>query len=94
MQEYLKHNPSDIFNLGYGIGYSVKEVISTMKKISGVDFKVEETSRRDGDPSSLIADSRKYINTFSHGSQSQLFKYNDLNMICESAYLWETKSPS
>lgn len=48
--EYLEDsNESDIFNCGYGHGYSVKEVIDTVKKVSCVDFIVETVARRAGD---------------------------------------------
>ena len=57
--DYLDENESDIFNCGYGKGSSVKEVIDTMKKVSGVDFKVEVAPRREGDPAMLIANSDK-----------------------------------
>jgi UDP-glucose 4-epimerase len=53
------NNSSDIFNCGYGEGYSVLEVVNTMKEVSGVDFKVEFTGRREGDPAVLIADNTK-----------------------------------
>jgi UDP-glucose 4-epimerase len=42
-------------NCGYGHGYSVRQVIDTVKKISGVDFKVEEAPRRAGDPAAIVA---------------------------------------
>ena len=57
--QYLQTNESDIFNAGYGKGYSVKEVIDTMKDITKVDFQVDITSRRAGDPGALISDNRK-----------------------------------
>ena len=53
--DYLDNEKSDIFNVGYGRGASVKEVIDTVKKISGVDFRVEEVQRRAGDPAMLIS---------------------------------------
>jgi len=57
--KYLEDHNSDIFNCGYGHGYSVIEVINTMKKVSGVDFKIEIAPRRAGDPEKLIADNSK-----------------------------------
>jgi len=44
-------------NCGYGHGYSVKEVVAVAKKVTGIDFTVEETGRRAGDPPQLVADS-------------------------------------
>jgi UDP-glucose 4-epimerase len=56
---YLDKNESDVFNVGYGRGASVKEVIDTMKRVTGIDFKVEMAPRRAGDPAVLVADSKK-----------------------------------
>ena len=44
--------------IGSGNGYSVKEVIQTMKEVTGVDFKVETSNRRAGDPPSLAIDNQ------------------------------------
>lgn len=82
--EYLDKDGSDIFNIGYGRGASVKEVIDTMKKVSGVDFKVEVTGRRAGDPAMLIADNNKIKNKMDWTP-----KYDDLSFICKTAYEWE-----
>lgn len=75
---------SDIFNVGYGRPYSVREVIDTMKRISGVDFKVVEGPRRAGDPSALAADNSKIMQAL--GWQP---KCDDLEIICRSAFRWE-----
>ncbi len=50
---------SKVYNLGNGNGFSVKEVVSKVKDITKVDFKVKEESRRVGDPAVLIASSTK-----------------------------------
>ncbi len=85
--DYLENGGnSDVFNCGYGRGYSVKEVIDTVKKVSGVDFKVEISSRRDGDPSLLISDNAKILKALAWKP-----KYDDLELICKSAYEWEKK---
>lgn len=84
--EYLSDNDSDIFNCGYGYGYSVKEVIDTMKKVSGVDFKVEKSGRRAGDPAILIADNKKIKDVMRWSP-----KYNDLELICKTALEWEKR---
>lgn len=85
--EYLSdNNNSDIFNCGYGEGYSVLEVINTMKEVSGIDFKVEFTGRREGDPAILIADNTKIKEKMKWKP-----KYNDLKLICKTALEWEKK---
>lgn len=75
---------SEVFNVGYGHGFSVREVIATMKEVSGVDFAVESAPRRAGDPSVLIADSSKI-----REKTSWKPKFDDLKIICKSAYEWE-----
>lgn len=83
---YLKDNPSEIFNCGYGSGYSVKEVLNTMRKISGIDFKSEIVHKREGDPAFVIADSTKIKN-----EMAWIPKYNNIEIICKTAYAWEIK---
>jgi UDP-glucose 4-epimerase len=51
--------PSLTLNCGYGHGFSVLEVIDTVKRVSGVDFKVEIAPRREGDPAQIVADSQR-----------------------------------
>ena len=82
--DYLEEHPSDAFNCGYGHGYSVQEVIETMKKVCGHDFKVEIKERRPGDSAVLVADNAKILKKL--GWQPQ---YNDLNLICATAFAWE-----
>lgn len=75
-----------VANCGYGHGYSVEEVINVVKKITGVDFKVNIVGRRDGDAEKLISRADKIKKEL--GWQP---KYNDLEKIVETAYLWEKK---
>lgn len=75
---------SNVFNVGYSQGYSVKEVISLVKEVSGVDFKVHAESRREGDPIELSADNKKILSL----TQWQP-RYNNLKDIIISAYEWE-----
>ncbi|MGB9711217.1 MAG: UDP-glucose 4-epimerase GalE [Thermodesulfovibrio sp.] len=82
----LQGGKSDIFNCGYGHGYSVREVVEATKKVTGVDFKVIETGRRDGDPPELVAESTKLKNSL--GWQP---RYDDLHYIIKTAYEWERK---
>jgi len=86
--DYLDENGSDVFNLGYGRGFSVKEVINTMKDVTKKDFQVDVSPRRAGDPAMLIADNSKYKAKFSNGDKP-LFRYEDIELICQSAYEWE-----
>ncbi len=77
---------SDVFNVGYGRGFSVREVVEEAKKVSGVDFKVELGARRDGDPAKLISDATK-LRTLTNWTP----KHENLGEIIASALAWEKK---
>ncbi|NOY15899.1 MAG: UDP-glucose 4-epimerase GalE [Gammaproteobacteria bacterium] len=84
---YLRQGgDSTIMNCGYGQGYSVRDVMQTVRKVSGVDFKIIETPRRAGDPPELIADNRLI-----HQTLDWKIQYQDLEVICQTAYDWEEK---
>lgn len=76
----------NIFNVGYGHGFSVAEVIDTMKEVSGVDFAVEKGPRRAGDPAILISDNSKTKATLAWEP-----KFDDIRLICQTALNWEKK---
>lgn len=76
------------FNLGNGRGYSVRQVIDTVKKVSGKNFNVVETERRPGDPAILTSDAAKAKKEL--GWQT---KYPELEKIVETAWLWHNKFP-
>jgi UDP-glucose 4-epimerase len=73
-------------NCGYGRGYSVREVIDTVKRVSGVDFRVDLGGPRPGDPAQIIAASERARALF--GWQAQ---YDDLPTIVRHALAWERK---
>lgn len=75
---------SETFNVGYGTGFSVKEVIDCVKTISKNNFKTYISGRRVGDPATLIADNTKLLKQTDWKP-----RYNDLKIIVESAYRWE-----
>lgn len=77
---------SQILNCGYGTGYSVKEVLSKIKEVSGVDFTVVETPRREGDPACVIASGKKIREVIGWNPQ-----HNSLDEIVSSALAWEKK---
>jgi UDP-glucose 4-epimerase len=85
--DYLNRGgESDFFNVGYGRLYSVQQVIQTMKRVSGVDFKVEIAARRAGDSVKLGADVTKIKSVLGWTP-----KFDSLEEICRSHYLWEKK---
>lgn len=77
----LDENICEQFNLGIGKGFSVREIIEAVKKVSGKEFPVEVKPRRKGDPSVLIADgtkARKFL-----GWEPM---YDDIESIVTTAY--------
>jgi UDP-glucose 4-epimerase len=85
----LESRAESIYNLGIGNGYSVRQVIDTVKKVSGKNFEVIETLRRPGDPPALVCDSAKARHEL--GWQP---KWTNLEKIVESAWKWHSKFPS
>jgi UDP-glucose 4-epimerase len=82
----LDGGASTIVNCGYGHGFSVREVIRAVQRASGVNFRVEETGRRPGDPVQLVAD-----NTRIREQLAWMPQYDDLELICRTAFDWERK---
>tara|TARA_Y100000590_G_scaffold467253_1_gene645566 strand:- start:2021 stop:3004 length:984 start_codon:yes stop_codon:yes gene_type:complete len=84
---FLKKNKvSNIFNCGYGKGYSVKEVIDAANNITNGSIKYEYGKRRLGDSEILISDVSKLNNLINWEP-----KYNNLNVILKTAIDWEKK---
>jgi UDP-glucose 4-epimerase len=72
------------FNCGYGHGFSVLEVIDTVKRVSGKDFPVTMTGRRAGDPAALVANNALIRKTLGWTPQ-----FDDLDLIVRDALAWE-----
>lgn len=84
--EYLLNGgETDYFNLGSGDGYSVREVIEAVKRVTKTNFKVVEADRRPGDPPYLIANSEKARKKLGWSP-----KYS-LEEIIETAFKWHLK---
>ena len=77
---------SEVFNCGYGEGYSVRQVIERVKDISGADFLVISGERRAGDPACVTASIQKIKKVLSWQP-----KYNNLDDIISSALAWEKR---
>ena len=82
----MKKKISHIFNCGYGIGYSVKEVIDKANEITNGSIKYEFINRRSGDPEKLVSNVDK-IHKFINWKP----KYNNLSTIIKSSIDWEKK---
>lgn len=77
---------STVFNVGYGRGASVREVIRVVKEVSGVDFRVVEVERRPGDPGCLVARADRIRETLGWRP-----RYDDLRTIVADAWRWEQR---
>jgi UDP-glucose 4-epimerase len=86
--EKLNERTELVYNLGNGKGYSVREVIDTVKRISGRDFKVVETGRRPGDPPVLTADAARAKRELGWET-----KFPELEQIVATAWEWHNNHP-
>ena len=83
--DYLRSGgASTVCNCGYGRGFSVREVIDMVRRVSGVDFEVREAPRRSGDPASVVARADRVRELL--GWQPA---HADLEEIVTAAYEWE-----
>jgi UDP-glucose 4-epimerase len=76
-------------NCGYGRGFSVLEVLDTVKRASGVDFKVTMSGRRPGDPAAIVADSGRLRALLGWAPQ-----FDDVATIVDHALKWERRRAS
>jgi len=86
LDRLMRTGETEIMNCGYGHGYSVREVVDSAKKVTGVAFAVEETGRRAGDPPALVADSRR-IRELTGWKPL----HDNLEFIIRTAWEWEKK---
>jgi UDP-glucose 4-epimerase len=73
-------------NCGYGHGFSVLDVIDTVKRVSGVDFHVDHADRRPGDPAQIVAQADRAREVLGWRPQ-----FDDLSIIVAHALAWERK---
>jgi len=84
---YLREGgSSQVLNCGYGRGFSVREVIATVKRVSSADFDVRETGRRPGDPASIVADAKRIKRVLQWRPE-----LDDLETIVSHALAWERR---
>jgi len=82
---YLRDGGSPLtLNCGYGHGFSVLEVIDTVRRICGADFKVEMAPRREGDPAQIVAASER-----ARAELGWQPRFDDLSVIVGHALAWE-----
>lgn len=85
--DYLRNGGDSVtLNCGYGHGYSVREVLDMVKRVSNVDFVIKEENRRPGDPAMLISEADKIRSTLEWIPQ-----FDNLELIVSSSLAWEKK---
>lgn len=83
--EYLNgKKESSVLNCGYGHGYSVRQVVDMVRNVTGEDFQIVESARREGDPPELIAASSRIKDVL-----GWIPEYDDLEYIIRSSWQWE-----
>ena len=88
--EYLmKGGESNVFNLGNGVGYSVREVIETARRVTGHPIPAVEIPRRAGDPARLVASGEKAKEIL--GWKPEITELED---IIRSAWAWHSSHPN
>lgn len=88
LDKLRKGEDSNVYNLGNGEGFTVKEVIEAARKVTGHAIPAEVAERRAGDPAVLIASSNKIIKELNWE-----VKYPDLESIIETAWNWHKNNP-
>jgi len=86
LEALVSGGDSRVYNMGNGQGYSIRDVIDTVKKVTSSGFDVIEAPRRDGDPARLVADSKLLQADLGWSP-----KYPDLETIIRHAWEWEQK---
>ncbi len=88
--EYLWNGgPTTAFNLGSGQGFSVRQVLLEVEKVTGFPVPVESAARRQGDPERLVADSKRAMAVLGWKP-----RYTALRQMVEHAWNWEQKRPA
>jgi UDP-glucose 4-epimerase len=78
-----------VCNLGSGLGYSVKEMITAAKNVTRFDIPVEVSQNRPGDPAKLVADIQKARNVLHWEPQ-----HTSIEEIIETAWKWHRNHPN
>ncbi|MBU5436309.1 UDP-glucose 4-epimerase GalE [Pseudoflavonifractor sp. MSJ-37] len=84
----IRGGQNDVFNLGNGVGFSVREVIDCARNVTGHSIPEEMAPRRAGDPAQLIASSRKAMDVLGWKPEQ-----NSLEAIIASAWNWHKSHP-
>jgi UDP-glucose 4-epimerase len=84
---YLRRQgPSVVLNCGYSHGYSVREVLDGVQRVSGTKLTIREEPRREGDPSTLVAEAQRIRSLLGWTP-----RFDNLDAIIDSSLRWEQK---
>ncbi|MCD7777828.1 MAG: UDP-glucose 4-epimerase GalE, partial [Clostridiales bacterium] len=89
IEKLFRDETSAVYNLGNGKGFSVKEVVEEARRVTGKEIKAVIEGRRAGDPSTLIASSKKAMKELGWTP-----RFNTLTKIIESAWNWHKTHPN
>lgn len=85
--DHLRDSGSSLIcNAGYGHGFSVREVVRAVERVSGQSLPVREEERRAGDPPAIVANSERLKSKLNWQPE-----FDDLDLIVRSAYAWESR---
>lgn len=87
LKKLEKDSGGYVYNVGVGKGYSNKEVLEMVKKVSGINFLISGKPRREGDANMLIADPTKINQELGF-----IPKHSDLETIVKTAWEWHSKN--
>ena len=80
----IKKNKTNIYNCGYGTGFSIGDVVNSMNKILNKEIKIKYGPRREGDAEYSVSDNTKFLNEFNWSP-----KMNNLDQILTTSLNWE-----
>jgi UDP-glucose 4-epimerase len=87
MKKMESQSGSFVYNVATGTGYSNKQVVDAVKKVSGKNISIVNEPRRSGDPAVLVADNKKIKQELGFSP-----KHSDLETIIKTAWMWHTKN--
>lgn len=86
LEKLVKDGGGNFYNVGTGKGYSNKEIVAMVEKVSGAKIDVEVMGKREGDPDQLVADATKIKEELGFAPQ-----YSDLETIIKTAWQWHNR---
>lgn len=87
LEKLQKNGESGYYNVGTGVGFSNKQIVDMVKKVSGIDIHTEIVEKRPGDPDQLIANPEKIQKELNFTP-----KHSDLETIVKTAWEWHKKN--